>query len=1011
MSSQPSGTVTFLFTDIEGSTKLARANPKNWESARAKHHEILRSTIESNNGYVFQIIGDAFCAAFSRAGDAVQAATTSQQKLQSEKWNEVVIRVRTGIHTGEAELQSDGQYQGYITLSLVQRIMSAGHGGQVLISGATENLLRGGLPQGVDLLDMDRHNFKDVPQAVRVFQVNSSGLQRDFPPLRTFDILPNNLPTQLTSFVGREKELADVKRLLSDTHMLTLIGPGGTGKTRLSIRSARDVLNQYPDGVWLIDLAPVLDPNLVPRTTAITIGLREEPQRPVIDMLCDYLSAKKIMIILDNCEHLVDACAQMAEHILKTAGDVRILASSREALGVAGEVTYRVPSLALPDKDHLPSLDSLNQFEAVKLFIDRATSALPSFAVTNENAPSLAQICFRLDGIPLAIELAAAKVRVLSLEQIAKRLDDRFRLLTGGRRTALERHQTLRAAVDWSYNLLPPEEQTLFRRLSVFVGGWTLEAVESACADESGSGVVGGEDILNLIEQLINKSLVSTEEEHGESRYRMLETMRQYASEKLVESGESDTFHDRHLMFFMELAESAEPHLRRPEQLGWLDLLDSEIENLRAALDWSLDIASSVPGLRLAGALGPFWEIRAHWIEGIHWLDSLLQKQGTAESADELEARGKALLRIVELMENTDDTERMLPAAEEAFKIYENRSDSRLKALAYGLLGMAIGRKDSSRPEGLRLQAIELLKKSRDMFKQLDAPRGQAYVLEALAIYYRRSTEHEMKELAFKDMEKISLASGDRYRIAQSCSRIAEWYRGENEIDSAEQLIDRADLYHKELGVQVSPLTYLTRLQIAAVRGDNEQAKSLFQNMDRKLEVIGNRVQRGVSFYVMAFIAWREDQPEAVIAFIRMVQELKIWEDDKRSVAYHNMNLGWGYHRIGERKLALENIRSSLELYTEETDDKYEGIGWALHIFSSIISSLDPGAASRLLGAAYAYYRPFSKDPFGQAFLQRVTELVIPQIGEDEFNKAFAEGEKMSIKDAIQFAKDLVEKL
>jgi non-specific serine/threonine protein kinase len=416
-------------------------------------------------------------------------------------------------------------------------------------------------------------------------------------------------------------------------------------------------MNEYPDGVWLIDLAPVLDPDLVPRTTATTIGLREEPQRPVIDMLCDYLSTKKMLIILDNCEHLVDACANMSEQILRTASDVRILASSREALGVAGEVTYRVPSLRLPDRDHLPSLEAMNQYEAVKLFIDRATAALPSFTVTNENAPALAQVCHRLDGIPLAIELAAAKVRVLSLDQIAKRLDDRFRLLTGGRRTALERHQTLRAAVDWSYNLLPPEEQTLFKRLSVFVGGWTLEAAESVCADESSSGMVGGEDVLNLLEQLINKSLVITEEEHRESRYHMLETMRQYASEKLVESGESDILHDRHLHFLVELVETAEPHLRRAEQLEWFSILDDEHENLRTALNWSLDIPSSVPGLRLAGALGPYWRIREHFKEGIDWLESLLKMDETAESSGGSDVRGKALLRIVELLNETDDIE------------------------------------------------------------------------------------------------------------------------------------------------------------------------------------------------------------------------------------------------------------------------------------------------------------------------------------------------------------------
>jgi len=304
--SLPSGTVTFLFTDIEGSTKLARSLGNKWESLRARHHETLRSAIESNNGYVFQIVGDAFCAAFHKAGDALKAATKAQQDFQNEKWEDVPVKVRIGIHTGEGELQEDGQYQGYLALSQVQRIMSCGHGNQTLLSRPTETLLRGQLPDGIDLLDMGRHNFKGVPQAVRVFQVNVPGLQQEFLPLRTFDILPNNLPAQLTSFVGREKELEDVKRLLKDTHMLTLIGPGGTGKTRLSIQAANDVLSQYPDGVWMVDLAPILDPLLVPRTTAITIGLRNEPQRPVIDMLCDYLAKKKMLIILDNCEHLVD---------------------------------------------------------------------------------------------------------------------------------------------------------------------------------------------------------------------------------------------------------------------------------------------------------------------------------------------------------------------------------------------------------------------------------------------------------------------------------------------------------------------------------------------------------------------------------------------------------------------------------------------------------------------------------------------------------------------------------
>ncbi|HJR80326.1 MAG TPA: adenylate/guanylate cyclase domain-containing protein, partial [Anaerolineales bacterium] len=482
MNGHPTGTVTFLFTDIEGSTKLAREFPERWESSRSRHHQILREAIESNSGFVFQIIGDAFCAAFHTAANAIKAAVEAQQRLQGEAWGEYVIRVRMGIHTGEAELRDD-EYHGYLTLSLVQRIMSAGHGGQVLVSGATENLLRSQLLDNASLRDLGKHEFRDVPQPVRVFQVVASNLPVEFPALRTIHSHPNNLPTQLTSFVGREKELADIQKLLSDTHILTLIGPGGTGKTRISIQVASALLDIYPDGLWLVELAPILDPLLVPRVTARIMGLRDEPQRPVIDMLCDYLQEKKMLLILDNCEHLVDACARMADRILHAAPDVRILASSREALGIGGEVTYRVPSLGLPDIGHLPSVESLSQYEAVKLFIDRAKSAVPTFAVTNDNAPAVAQICHRLDGIPLAIELAAAKIRVLGTEQIAKRLDDRFRLLTGGSRTALERHQTLRAAIDWSYNLLPVAEQVLFRRLSVFIGGWTLEAAEAVCVD------------------------------------------------------------------------------------------------------------------------------------------------------------------------------------------------------------------------------------------------------------------------------------------------------------------------------------------------------------------------------------------------------------------------------------------------------------------------------------------------------------------------------------------------
>jgi predicted ATPase len=434
--------------------------------------------------------------------------------------------------------------------------------------------------------------------------------------------------------VGRQKEQGELKELIARHRLVTLTGPGGIGKTRLAIQSASQSLPQYPDGVWLVELAPILDPLLVPRSTALAIGLREEPRRPVLDMLCDYLHDKKMLILLDNCEHLVGACAQMADRLLQACPEVIILASSREVLGVPGEVTYRVPSLGLPDVGHLPAMESLSQYEAMQLFLERARSALPAFSLTDEEAAPLAQICHHLDGIPLAIELAAAKVRVLTLEQIAERLDDRFRLLTGGSRTALERHQTLQATIGWSYNILSPAEQVLFRRLSVFIGGWTLEAAESICTEDSGP--VRSATILDLLAQLINKSLVIAEEMQERSlRYRMLETIRQYGNERLVDSGESDHLRDRHLDYFLDWAEAAAPQLIQPEQLEWLAKLDRDYENLRLTLKWALRKESPEPALRLCAALGTFWRIRCYWMEGSQWLNQALARQAKSPTGAE----------------------------------------------------------------------------------------------------------------------------------------------------------------------------------------------------------------------------------------------------------------------------------------------------------------------------------------------------------------------------------------
>ena len=486
----PTGTVTFLFTDIEGSTRLWQDQPQAMAISHERHNAILRQAIESQHGYVVDIVGDAFAAAFHTALDGLQAALSAQRSLQAEAWGETgEIRVRMGLHTGAAEISTDGSnkyHEGYTTLASTQRVMSAAYGGQVLLSQTTRDLLQNVLPAEVSLRDMGEHHLKDLRSPVRLYQLDAPGLLQDFPALKSLNNLPNNLPIQLTRFVGREQELSEVERLLTGTRLLTLTGPGGTGKTRLALQGAAAVLEQFPQGAWLVELAPVTDPQIVVQAIANVLTVRETPGRSLLETLIDYLRYKSLLLVLDNCEHLIETCAQLADNLLHACPNLKILVSSREALGIAGEVTFRVPSLSLPPasfKDGSHSLADLEQSEAVRLFVERAQAVSPAFCLEQENALAVAQICRRLDGIPLALELAAARVKVLTPAQIASRLDDRFRLLTGGSRTALPRQQTLKALIDWSWTLLSDSEKTLLRRLAVFTGGFSLEAVEMICTD------------------------------------------------------------------------------------------------------------------------------------------------------------------------------------------------------------------------------------------------------------------------------------------------------------------------------------------------------------------------------------------------------------------------------------------------------------------------------------------------------------------------------------------------
>ncbi len=622
----PTGDLTFLFTDIEGSSQLWEKHPQAMAQALRQHDTLMRAVFAEHRGHVFKTMGDAFCVAFGSPLDAAAAALAAQEQLASQSWGETgPLRVRMAVHSGEAD-ERDGDYFGR-TLNRVARLLAAGHGGQTLFSRVTAERTEAHLPAGVSLRDLGERRLKDLNRPERIFQLVAPGLRADFPALRSLEVLPNNLPAQVTSFIGRAEEMMEVKRLLGTTRLLTLTGPGGTGKTRLSLQVAADVLENYPHGVWLVELATVSDATLIGETIAAAIDIREEAGRPPLDTLINALRSRRLLLVLDNCEHLIRGVAEIAGTLLRRCPDVRILASSREPLSIAGESIWPVPTLDVPEfvrGEGAPPLSAFENLEAVQLFVERAAAVKPGFALTPENALSVARLCWRLDGIALAIELAAARVKLLTPAQILARIDDRFRLLSAGSRNAEPRQQTLGALIDWSYDLLSEAERALLRRLAVFVGGRTLEMAEEVCA---GEGVERAE-VFDLLAALADKSLLTVETgRDGENHYTMLESVWDYADEKLAQFGETARYRERHLDYFTRFAEEAELPLIGTEQKEWLEKVSAQHLNLRFALRWSVEAAGGVErGLRLMSALGRYWEVRSYLAEGREQFAELFAK-------------------------------------------------------------------------------------------------------------------------------------------------------------------------------------------------------------------------------------------------------------------------------------------------------------------------------------------------------------------------------------------------
>ena len=686
------------------------------------------------------------------------------------------------------------------------------------------------------------------------------GSDRVPPPVGT--ALRTNVPVALTSFIGRQCEIEEVKRLLGEQRLVTLVGPGGTGKTRLALQIAGEVLETFSAGVWLVELAPLADPALLARTMASTFELREEGGRPILALLMDYLRPRKTLLILDNCEHLIEACARLAAALLQACPQLHILATSRESLGIGGEVAFRVPSLATPDiRQQLPPV-ALAHFDAVRLFCDRAAAALPGFTLTEGNAASIAHICVRLDGIPLAIELAAARVKLLRVEQITARLDDRFRLLTGGSRSALDRHQTLQALIDWSYDLLSSPERVLLRRLSVFAGSWTLDAVEMVCVGEG----LAASEVLDLLTRLVDKSLVIAEREpEQEARYHFLETIRQYAREKLRESGESALMRDRHLTYLGQRTAEIEPHLRAAEQLAWLAQLDREHDNLRAALEWSLE-RNVEAGLQLGTQVYWWWLVRGLWSEGREWLTALLAHP---DSTVQPISRAKALNAAGHLAWFQEDNTSAAALYQESLALYQTfeLEERRVKAdILFGLGRVA-------RRQGDPVRAGVYYEESLTLWRELQDNTQIAYTLLHLgtAIFYKGEVSRARSLLE----EGLTLARkvGDRTSIAPALNMLGEVYEAQGDLVKAQQrYAESLTIFRSMRDPFGMAYTLDNQGWLALRRGELQQASAFFRESLAFCNQIGFKGGSRVSLSGLVAVAVELHQPERAAQLMGAMQ-------------------------------------------------------------------------------------------------------------------------------------------
>jgi len=970
----PSGTVTLVFTDIEKSTRILQVLGDQYEGVLMEHQDLVRAALARHHGHEVGTAGDSFFLAFAGARDAVAFAVEVQRTILSHPWPErTPLRIRIGMHTGTPALVHD-QYVG-LDVHRAARISSAGHGGQIILSDATHARAGGDLPDGVTLRDLGLHRLKDLQAWEHIYQVLHPDLSAVFPPLQSLDTLPNNLPRKLTSFIGREREIREVKRAVVESTLFTIVGIGGAGKTRLALQVAADLLAQCLHGAWVVELAPVSDPKQIPQAVAAALGIREYPGLTLRDSLMEYLAGRELLLVMDNCEHLIAGVVEFVEAVIAAAPRVRILCTSREPLGIPGERVWRIPPLALPAAGRRPDIAALSKTEAVRLFVERARAVAPEFELTPATAATVARICVRLDGIPLAIELAAARVRVLSVAQIAERLDDRFRLLAGASRTALPHQQTLRAAMDWSYDLLTEPERALLRRLAVFAGGWTLEAAESICGDDGTAGV-GGEAILDLLTRLVDKSLVEVESGTA-PRYRMLETVRQYGWEKLAAADELSAVRDRHLTWFAALAETASRYLQGPQQKTWLDRLDGERDNFRAALAWAMESAPE-QALALTAALWRWSYLRGYLsigadlteqtlriapaptparLEALNGAAVLTNATGNYRRAGELAAETIALARtfgdqrgaasgrlvLATAALGEGDFTRAGLLAEQALAGFRTAGDRWGQALALSVLG------DESLNRGEYERAMELYEESVAIFREVGDAWGVAHSQRGSGYAARLQGDYDLAV----SIQAASLAQarelGDRTGIGYSLVQLGflQWRQGD--YDRAAAVLAESLAVFREAGNQRGVADALSVLGLVEeYQGNHKEAEEIINESLEMYRALGSRIGIASVKGTMGRIILREGDPRRALTFAEESVSLFRELSDRRGTATSLRLIGEALQYLGELERAQRAAEESLALF-RELGDRW-AIGYALRLLAGI------AAARREYADAHAWY-------------------------------------------------------